>query len=122
MIVREITAENDWTFGKGRNNYLSANRAVMQNIKTRLQSFLGDCFFDTTAGIDWFNLLGGKSRNAIELAVRSTILNTVGVTGIVAVSINVNNARLISLEYTVNTIYSAGNNETFSDDLEFAAA
>lgn len=109
MIVRSLDADNDWNFGKGRNDYLTANEAIGQNIKTRLQSFLGDCFFDVKAGLDWFNLLGSKNQLALELAVRATILNTTGVTAIIDVSITLENNRAIKMQYTVETVYSRAN-------------
>ncbi len=98
---------NDWTFGKGASNYLQGNLAVGQLIKTRVLSFLGDCFFDTTTGIDWFQFLGGKNVIQLNLAISSTILNTPNVTGIIQFNVNLNHiTRLFSVSYTVQTTYS----------------
>lgn len=108
MIVRSIDADNDWQFGKGRNDYLSNNDAIGQNIKTRLQSFIGDCFFAMSAGIDWFNLLGSKNIIGLQLAIQATILNTTGVTRIVDFSLSLESNRRLKLQYTVETIYSRG--------------
>lgn len=111
MIVRAIDANGDWLFGKGRNDYLSNNRAIVQNIATRLRSFLGDCFFALDAGLDWFNLLGSKNLIALELAVRATILNTEEVVAIVDVSIDLDETtRHITMRYSVNTVYTIANN------------
>lgn len=111
MIVRALDALGDWTFGKGRNDYFANNAAIIQNIATRLNSYLGDCFFALDAGIDWFNLLGTKNPQALELAVRAVILNTVGVTSLVDVLISVDEtSRKINMTYTVETVYSAVNN------------
>jgi hypothetical protein len=68
--VRQIDDDGDWLFGKGQNDYVRANTSVVQNINTRLGSFLGDCFFDLGAGIDWFNLLGTKDQVALNLSIR----------------------------------------------------
>jgi hypothetical protein len=107
MIVRAIDGENDWQFGKGKNDYKSNNSAIAQNIKTRLQSFLGDCFFDVPAGIDWFNLLGSKNQIALELSVRTIILNTVGVVSVVSSQVSLDSAtRLITMNYVVNTVFT----------------
>lgn len=106
MIVRALDVNHDWTFGKGKNNYLSANKAIAQSIDTRLYSFLGDCFFDTTAGIDWFNLLGGKDLTALKLAISATILNTENVTGLIELSVNLDNNRRITISYSVSTVYT----------------
>lgn len=103
MIVRALDNVGDWTFGSGRNNYKSGIDAVAQNVQTRLSSFLGDCFFALSAGIDWFDLLGSKDQLALNLAVSATILNTDNVTGIVSLSTNLSVNRNITLRYVVDT-------------------
>lgn len=105
MIVRSIDGSGDWNFGKGKNDYKKDLNAVSQNIRTRLQSFLGDCFFATDAGIDWFNLLGSKRIDELKLQVSSTILNTEGVVELIEVSANLGEDRTITIQYTVNTVY-----------------
>lgn len=106
-IVRALDSDSDWTFGKSRNDYLSNNNAVKQNIKTRLLCFLGNCFFDITAGIDWFTFLGGsKNPTALSLNISSVILNTQNVTGIRQLSINLTSNRSFSISYQVQTSYS----------------
>ncbi len=108
MIVRSIDADNDWNFGKGKNDYVRNNAAIMQNIKTRLQSFLGDCFFDIPAGVDWLNLLGSKNVVALRLAIDTCILNTTGVTGFAKpTEVDFDHVtRLITITYSVNTVYT----------------
>lgn len=103
MIVRALDINGDWEFGKGKNDYKRDIKALTQTIKTRCLSFLGDCFFDMTAGIDWFNLLGGKDQNALELAISSTILNTPNVTGLLQLSLSVSPTRRISITYRVQS-------------------
>jgi hypothetical protein len=106
--VRSVDGNNDWQFGKGRNDYKRNQLAVAQNIKTRLQSFLGDCFFDEEAGIDWFNLLGAKNQLALELAISSTILNTENVTGLLQLNIVLDPVtRNLLIQYACQTIFSA---------------
>lgn len=105
-IVRALDGNHDWTFGQGLNNYKSGNLAVAQDIDMNLNMFLGDCFFATTAGIDWFNLLGGKNQVAVQLAINAAILNTRNVTGILATQISVNANRVMTVQYSVQTVYS----------------
>lgn len=111
MIVRALNSSGDWTYGAGLNNYLSAKAAVAQAIGTRLSSFLGDCFFATNAGIDWFNLLGGKNQLALQLAISATILNTQSqgqqvVVKVTSLSVNLNDTtRLFSVSYTAISIF-----------------
>lgn len=99
MIVRALNAVGDWEFGKGANDYKRDINALKQSIRTRVLSFLGDCFFDLTAGVDWFNLLGGKDRNALELSVSTVILNTDKITGILTLSVAESPNRRITITY-----------------------
>lgn len=106
MIVRALDVNHDFTFGKGKSNYKKDTDAIMQTIQTRLMSFLGDCFFDTEAGIDWFNLLGSKDINRLLLKVRTMILETEGVQSLIDLGHAIDENRNISITYTVTTIYS----------------
>lgn len=115
MIVRAIDANNDWQFGKGKNDYRTDILAVSQNIKTRLQSFLGDCFFKTDEGIDWFNLLGSKDLEALKLAINTTILNTQDVVKLNEVSANLDKNRNLTVIFDVLTTFGqAGGTTTIS--------
>jgi len=113
MITRALDTSldsdrnHDWTFGKGRQNYLRREEAIAQSIKTRLMSFLGDCFFDINAGLDWWRFMGGKERLALLVQARSIILGTEGVTGVIDLDVIHNpDTRGISLSYRVNTLFS----------------
>lgn len=109
MIVRQLINYGngpDWTFGAGKNNYLQGNAAIAQNISTRLNSFLGDCYFDVGSGVDWYNLLGSNQVLALNLAITNTILNTAGVTNLLQISSNISSKRNYTVIYTVQTVYS----------------
>lgn len=108
MRVRGIDINGDWNYGRSLSNYKVDQRAIEQNIKTRIQSFLGDCFFATNDGIDWWNLLGSKNQVALNLTISSTILKTQGVTGIVKLSTSLDASRKLTLSYEVKTIFSDG--------------
>lgn len=113
LIVRALDKNNDWTFGAGLSNYAPQIMAVQQDIQMNLSMFVNDCFFATNQGIDWFNLLGQKNQLAINLAVNAAIINTAGVTGILQTNISLSDTRVLTISYTVNTIYTVLQN-TFS--------
>lgn len=103
---------NDWSWGNGRQSYFTAENAVAANIKTRLWTFLGECFFALNAGVDWWNLIGAKNPQAqanIILQCRTIIINSEGV-----VRINTINpvfdprTRKLTLTFTIDTIYTRG--------------
>lgn len=119
MIVRGLDADGDWLFGKGRNDYKIKNSAIAQSIQTRLFSFLGDCFFATDAGLDWWNLLGSKDQLALQLQVNATILNTPDVTKLVTSQINLSNTRKLTLTYTVETINTGLTGDSVSSTTSF---
>jgi len=113
MIFRNLDENHDFTFGKGKQDMTAQNKAIGLNIKTRIMSWVGDCFFDQKAGIDWINRLGSKSqRTLLELDLRRIIQQSEGVTGILSFD-TVLNGRNFNAYYSVQTIYS----KTFQDSL-----
>lgn len=106
MRFRQLDANNDWTFGSGRNNFARDNAAIGLDVRTRILSWVGDCFFDIGAGIDWINRLGKTNQRALlELDLRRIILQAEGVT-----AINSLQTQLIGREfratYDIQTIFS----------------
>lgn len=114
--VRAIDGIGDWEYGKGQNDYKRNNAAVAQNIRTRLSSFLGDCFFDSGAGIDWFTLLGSKDQLTLNLSINAVILNTPDVTGILQTFLKLSENRIFTVNYKVQTTFSVASG-TFQYDL-----
>lgn len=108
MIFRALDVNHDWTFGKGVNDYTRLNQAIGLNIKTRILSWLGDCFFAQQEGIDWVNRLGSKrQRGLLEADLRRIILQTPDVRGITIFDIIYDETgRRFSASYSVITIYS----------------
>lgn len=104
MRVRSITANGEWTFGKGRANYLTGSKAIAQNVKTRLRSFLGDWFLDIEHGVDWLNLLGNRNtERRIIRAVERTVLQTNGIVSVNRIEIvrrDANRGIIIQVDYT----------------------
>lgn len=110
QIVRALNVNHDWTFGASLSNYKSNIDAVIQNINTRLSSFIGNCFFDMGAGINWYSFLSGKGNENVLLlsnALSVLIINTEDVTGLLQLSFNLEtSSRMFSISYRVQTVYS----------------
>jgi len=113
MITRAVDGNNDWLFGRSKQDYKVGRDAVAQNIKTRLQSFLGDCFFSLEDGIDWFNLLGSKQTLILSLNIQAVILNTPEVVKLTQIDFTLNASRNLLLTYEVLTIYGVLTQEDF---------
>ncbi len=106
MIFRNLDADGDWLYGHGTGDYVATNDAIGLNIKTRLLSWVNDCFFNMGAGIDWINRLGSKNQRALlEADLRRLIINSEGVTGILTFD-TILDERAFTANYSVTTIYS----------------
>jgi hypothetical protein len=106
MITRTIDINSSWNFGKGIQDYYQDKEALPQNIKTRLMSFLNDCFFDLDSGVDWFFFLGSKNINGLKVSIAKVIADTVGVVSLNELSLDIDDARQMTLQYEVTTVWS----------------
>ena len=106
MIVRGLDENHDWLFGNGKQDYRVDEKAIEQDCQTRLLSFLDDCFFDTTAGIDWWNLLGRGTKDQLLTAIKGVLLNTEGVAGVSSVDVDLID-RVLKIKYSIVTQYSS---------------
>lgn len=119
MRVARIDKNSDWTFGRGKANYLRQSKAIAQNVKTRLRSFERDWVHNVAHGIDWVNLLGnlGTERRILR-AVERTVLQTEGVVSVSRVEIIQRNAnRGVTIEFDYKDVF----NESINDRLEITA-
>jgi hypothetical protein len=105
MSFRNLDANGDWTFGLGQNNYVTDSMEVELNIKTRILSFLGDCFFAQQDGINWWQLLDYGNQEEAEKAVMATIAETEGVESVEMVESIINAQRKLTLSYKYTDVY-----------------
>lgn len=113
-IVRGIDNVGDWVFGLGKQSYRTKVEMVAQRIITHIRSWYGNCFFDLTAGIDWYNYLGNKkTERKILLSCRHEMIKIQEITAIRDLSLSVDEYRRVTIYYEVETIYG-----TISNNLE----
>jgi hypothetical protein len=99
-------ATGDWDFGRGLQSYAENADAVALNVRTRLRSWRGDCFFAMLDGIDWQNRLARFGQESgLRAEVSKTILDTDGVLSIDGLEIS-SDGRHARANYTLNTVYS----------------
>jgi len=105
-MVRKLSSEGDWCFGRNKADYIRKDPEIQQNIKTRLRSFKDDWFLDVEANIPWIELLGSfNKKREIEQEVKRVILATDGVLRINRLDIIVDN-RVARIEANIDTVYS----------------
>ncbi len=107
MIMRALTSDGDWSFGKGLADYNQAEPAVEENILTWLQSWVNNCFFALKDGVDWQNLLDvGQAANLVD-SLRANILQRYGVVGVNSMDVRFDRrTRHIAITANITTIYS----------------
>ena len=118
MIFREIDSVGDWNFGAGKQSYATDVEAIELNIRTRILSWLGDCFFALQEGVDWKNRLDTGQQEALTNEIRTLLLQSDGVTAINSIRSNFDSEkRSFLIQYDIQTIFSP----SFQRALEQAA-
>lgn len=80
MRFRALDSNWDWKFGKGVGSYSGDTQAIAYDVKSKILSWVGDCFFNETAGIDWKNILGSKDQKSqLDDAIKKIIVEEYGV-------------------------------------------
>lgn len=69
---------------------------IASDLRSRLQTFLGECFLDTSLGVPWFEKILGKKTPSGELKsiFRQVILGTPGITAVETLDAAVANRTL----------------------------
>lgn len=110
MRVRKLTAAGDYQIGQGEANFwINKAAGVGQNIQTRLGLAEGEWFLDKTIITPWSEEILGYGTVALrDMALKTVILETDGVTGIETYNSNFNPAtRELAVSGTAMTIYSS---------------
>lgn len=114
VIFRQLTALGDWTFGQGISGYATLDQAIELNVKTRLLSWVGDCFFALLDFVDWLGRLDKGQEAHLGQELRQVILASYGVSAITAFDIQLNRqTRACVATYTITTIFG----KTFTNTL-----
>ena len=79
MKIRGIDAVGDWLFGQGLGSYAQNSDEIAIDIRTRVQSWYGDCFFDPEAGVDWPHRFDKNQQANLLDELRVVISGTPGV-------------------------------------------
>ena len=113
MQQRALDANGDYTFGRNVPFLQNSPACVAQAIMQRLRLDTGEWFLDTTEGLDLMgSIIGHNTALTRDLAVRTRILDTVGVVQIDAYLSYVDQNRNFVVLATVDTLYGTTNIST----------
>jgi len=104
---RLLDADHDWIFGGGKQSYAKDLQSLMLDLETRILSWVGDCFFDLDAGIDWMNLLEYNTQNQLKSSIKNIAFRTTGVIKVNSVSISIDNTRTADIDLSVDTVFGS---------------
>lgn len=107
MILSALDDDKDWTFGRGRSNYITGGRAIAQKVMCRIQSFKNDNPLNMDDNIDWLYLLSEKNtEQQILREIERVVLATDGVMRIIELSMTVNKTtRKQAIELRMQTAF-----------------
>ncbi|WP_449555278.1 hypothetical protein [Lelliottia amnigena] len=107
MIVSALDKNNDWTFGRGRNNYITGGAAIAQKVKCRIRSFKNDNPLNMDDNINWMYLLSEKNtEREILREIERVTLATDGVMRIIDLSMTVDKRnRHQAIELRIETVF-----------------
>lgn len=108
MIFRQLTALGDWTFGQGVSGYAKQEQALELNVKTRLLSWKGDCFFALDDFVDWLQRLDKGQTTNLTNELKNVILQSFGVVSITSIIGTLNDeTRAYECLATIQTIFGS---------------
>jgi hypothetical protein len=104
-----LSVDGDYTFGQGSANFwINSPDGVAQSVQTRLLLWEGEWFLDNTVGTPYAQqILGYNTKSLYDMAIKSRILGTPGVTSIESYNSVFDPAtRSLTISCTINTQYS----------------
>ncbi|MCL2520582.1 MAG: hypothetical protein FWE37_06230 [Spirochaetaceae bacterium] len=101
--------DNDFSFGGGKQNYLTGEAEEQLVLKLILQSFYGELFFAPEEGIDWLYYISHKiAKEELELVIRHNLLKANFIQAINELAITIDSTkRVVNLK--VNLLTNTGN-------------
>lgn len=101
-----LNTNNDIFSEKGSIRRVYSSSQVVQNVRTRLLTYLGECFLDTTRGTDWFGKVFIKPINlsTAETEIKRIIIQTRGVETLDNLELTFDSAtRLLTVSFGATT-------------------
>jgi hypothetical protein len=113
-IIRSLDSNNDWNFGRSKQDYLNGRDAVGLDVKTALKEQLNDCFFNLPAGVDYYNRLERKQKNNLDEEIRTVILKRPDVVGLLDFDSQLSITRNYTAQAEIRSIFG----EIYLSELE----
>jgi hypothetical protein len=103
-----LDANDDTYLLNGDLVFVSGVEGIASDLRSRLQTFAGECFLDTSLGVPWLEkVLGHKpTPGELQAIFRSVILETPGVLSVQRLDVSTT-ARVLSVSFRATTATGA---------------
>lgn len=106
MIIRNLDTAGDWRIGRGKQDFLTGLNALKLDLKTRLKSWRGDCFYSTGDGVDWNNYLDIGTKDLLDRDIKRVTLQTPGILKIKSYESTLNReSRGLTVTMEISTVF-----------------
>jgi hypothetical protein len=105
MITRALTANYDFQFGNGLQNYLRSEAAIEQNAVTTVLSWIGDCYYFKNIGVDWYNRLDPGQQGNLMQEIKQVLAACYGIVQVISIAGELGADRLDSIQADIATIF-----------------
>ena len=104
-MIRGLTKNHDWIFGQGLQSYKFRSDEIAQNIKSRVLSWKGDCFFALNEGVNWNQYFNSGNKLLLDQDIKRVIIQTKGVSQLLEFNSEIRD-RVYLASYTYQDIFS----------------
>jgi len=100
MSSFQLDNDGDLLVTNNRLTLTTGAEAVKQHLQSRLRTFLGEWFLDTSIGVPWFQevLVKQPSFQVIQSVLKSIIVDTPGILELTFFEFDYDNSRELTLE------------------------
>lgn len=112
MIDLKLDANGDIAFENSDLVLVKDADEVAQQLRIKLRFILGECAFNSTLGIDYFNqvFVGNPNISVVEAMLKKAILSVDGINNLISFALSYDRKiRTLNVAFSCDTIYGQVN-------------
>jgi hypothetical protein len=112
-----LGADGDIDLTGGEARLVSGVDALVQHLRIRYRTFLGEWYGDRRIGVPWFQVVFVKNPNMrlVRSLIREVAITTPGVAAVLELRVTVNSARVAAISFVCRTTENVTFPFTFSE-------
>lgn len=115
MAFRKTDSQGNWLFGHGLADYANREEEIALDVKTALQEWVGNCWFNVDAGVDYATYLSTPgTQEELRQSIGQVVASRGGVSQVLDVAIISIENRVINIKVDYISVYNAPNSLSLS--------